>query len=52
VGSARLRPDGQTIRTLARRLARGGDPWEDIGSHARPLGEARERLAALQRDER
>ena len=41
----RLRPDRHTIRTLARRLERGGDPWADIGAHARGLGEASERLA-------
>jgi bifunctional non-homologous end joining protein LigD len=49
--SARLRPDGQTIGTLARRLSRDGDPWEDIAAHARGLGEARKRLAALRRRE-
>jgi bifunctional non-homologous end joining protein LigD len=51
LSDARLRPDGQTIRTLARRLGRAGDPWEDIADHARPLGAARDRLAALRRRE-
>ena len=40
-----LRPDGWTIRTLPARLASpAGDPWADIGAHARGLGAARRAL--------
>jgi bifunctional non-homologous end joining protein LigD len=49
LSDARLRPDRHTVRTLFRRLHRDGDPWEEIAAHARPLGEARERLARRRR---
>ena len=42
----RLDPQGWTARTLSDRLADGGDPWHDIGRHARALGPARRALAA------
>jgi bifunctional non-homologous end joining protein LigD len=37
-----------TIKTIARRLARRGDPWKDIARRARALHEAEERLDALE----
>ena len=41
---ARLDPQGWTVMTLADRLAEMGDPWHDIGRHARALGPARRAL--------
>ena len=46
-----LRPDKFTLRNIDRRLARVGDPWEDIARHARALGPARRRLDELLGDE-
>jgi bifunctional non-homologous end joining protein LigD len=43
---ADAQPD--TIKTIARRLARKGDPWKDIARRARALHEAEERLDALE----
>jgi len=37
-----------TIKTIARRLARKGDPWKDIGRRARALHESEQRLDALE----
>jgi bifunctional non-homologous end joining protein LigD len=37
-----------TIKTIARRLARKGDPWKDIARRARALHEAEERLNELE----
>jgi bifunctional non-homologous end joining protein LigD len=47
LGSSKLRPDGWTVRTLFKRLDSRGDPWEKIGSAARPLGGARRQLDEL-----
>jgi bifunctional non-homologous end joining protein LigD len=41
---AALRPDSFTLRTLPKRLERGGDPWADIAKSARGLGDARKVL--------
>jgi bifunctional non-homologous end joining protein LigD len=37
-----------SIKTIARRLARKGDPWKDIARRARALHEAEQRLDALE----
>jgi bifunctional non-homologous end joining protein LigD len=42
----RVAPDQHTIRTLGRRLSRGGDRWADL-PRGQTLGKARERLARL-----
>jgi bifunctional non-homologous end joining protein LigD len=42
-----LRPDKFTLRHLDRRLARLGDPWSEIGRHARGLDRPRRRLNEL-----
>lgn len=47
LGDSRLAPDRWTLRNLLRRLERKGDPWAEMGRHARGLGEARKRLARL-----
>ena len=40
-----LEPQGWTLRTLSGRLDElGGDPWADIASHAKGLGQARRAL--------
>jgi bifunctional non-homologous end joining protein LigD len=44
LSNSRLRPDGWTLRTIGRRLARIGDPWADIAAHAHGLSEARRAL--------
>jgi bifunctional non-homologous end joining protein LigD len=41
-----LDPQGWTMTTIGDRLARGGDPWEDIAAQARALGPARRALGA------
>jgi bifunctional non-homologous end joining protein LigD len=43
---ARVEPAQHTVRTVARRLARGGDRWVDL-PRAQSLGRARERLTRL-----
>jgi bifunctional non-homologous end joining protein LigD len=43
---ARLDPQGWTITSLADRLTDMGDPWDDIGRHARAIGPARRALGA------
>jgi bifunctional non-homologous end joining protein LigD len=47
LSNSRLRPDRWTLRNVLRRLGSEGDPWADIGAHARGLGEPRKRLAKL-----
>lgn len=42
----RIEPDQHTIRTIGRRLARGGDRWADLPP-PQSLGKARERLRRL-----
>ncbi len=44
---ASLDPRRFTIANLFHRLGQKSDPWSNIGRHARALGSARERLAAL-----
>ncbi|NMH96373.1 non-homologous end-joining DNA ligase [Pseudonocardia acidicola] len=44
---SRVAPDGHTVASIGRRLARTGDPWADIGSHARSAAAARGRLDRL-----
>lgn len=39
-----LDPRGWTVATIGARLADGGDPWRDIGRHARSIGPARRAL--------
>jgi bifunctional non-homologous end joining protein LigD len=39
-----LRPDGVTIGDLADRLKRHGDPWAQLGRHARSLTGPRREL--------
>jgi bifunctional non-homologous end joining protein LigD len=50
VADANTRSDGQTLRTMPGRLEHEGDPWADIGSYARALGNPRRRLERLLRD--
>ncbi len=47
LSNSKLRPDGWTVRTVLRRLARKGDPWALIGEEARGLAQPRKRLLAL-----
>jgi bifunctional non-homologous end joining protein LigD len=47
LSDSRLRPDRWTVRTVLRRLAKKGDPWEEIGKAARGTSQARKRLDAL-----
>ena len=47
LSNAKLRPDGWTIRTVLKRLEKKGDPWSGMGSHARGLGAAGNRLRAM-----
>ncbi|HYN52948.1 MAG TPA: non-homologous end-joining DNA ligase [Thermoleophilaceae bacterium] len=47
LSNSKLRPDGWTVRTVLRRLARKGDPWAAIGEEARGLAQPRKRLHAL-----
>jgi bifunctional non-homologous end joining protein LigD len=46
---ARVEPTQFTARNVFRRLGRKRDPWGEIGHHARPLPEARGRLASRNR---
>jgi len=43
----RIEPDQHTIRTIGRRLARGGDRWADL-PNGQSLGKPREKLRRLQ----
>ena len=45
LSDSRLRSDRWTIRTVMRRLAAKGDPWEQIAKSARATGPARRRLS-------
>jgi bifunctional non-homologous end joining protein LigD len=47
LSDSKLRPDRWTVRTVLRRLEAKGDPWADIGSAARGIGEARGKLEKL-----
>ena len=40
LAASRLRPDRWNVRNAFRRLAAKGDPWAEIGKHARALGNA------------
>jgi bifunctional non-homologous end joining protein LigD len=44
----RIEPDQHTIRTISRRLSRGGDRWSDLPA-GQSLGTAREKIARLAR---
>ncbi len=44
---SRIEPDRHTVRSLGRRTARTGDPWEGLRQHAQGLGRAMQRLARL-----
>ncbi|SDC97958.1 non-homologous end-joining DNA ligase [Glycomyces harbinensis] len=44
----RATPNGSTVASIRRRLARKTDPWAGIDDHAGAAGEARERLDALE----
>jgi len=44
----RIRPDQHTIRTIGRRIARGGDPWTEL-PRAQSLRRPREKLRRLPR---
>lgn len=46
---AKVVPDHYTTRSITRRLAQRGDPWEHMERDARPLDEARRRLRSLAR---
>jgi bifunctional non-homologous end joining protein LigD len=46
---SRVRPDGHTIRSVGRRLARLEDPWADTRKHLQGLGRASQQLAKLRR---
>jgi DNA primase len=45
---SRVEPAQHTVRTVARRLARGGDRWADL-PRGQSLGRARERLRRMGR---
>jgi bifunctional non-homologous end joining protein LigD len=47
LSQAGTRPDGWTLLTIPDRLQREGDPWANIASSARSLGEPRRRLQVL-----
>jgi bifunctional non-homologous end joining protein LigD len=47
LSDSKLRPDRWTVKTVLRRLAAKGDPWEDIQSYARSLGAPRRKLEAM-----
>ena len=47
LSDSKLRPDRWTVKTVLRRLAKKGDPWAEIQSHARGLSDPRRRLKAI-----
>jgi bifunctional non-homologous end joining protein LigD len=47
LSDSRLRPDRWTLRNVLRRLRSKGDPWGDMQSHARGIGNARRTLRSL-----
>jgi bifunctional non-homologous end joining protein LigD len=47
LSDSKLRPDRWTVKTVLRRLEAKGDPWADMGSCARGIGEARKKLGKL-----
>ena len=47
LSDSKLRPDKWTVRTVLRRLDKKGDPWAEIGAHARGLSAPKRQLNAL-----
>ena len=47
LSDSKLRPDKWTVRTVLRRLDEKGDPWAEIGAHARGLSAPKKELNAL-----
>jgi bifunctional non-homologous end joining protein LigD len=47
LSNSKLRPDRWTVKTVLRRLAAQGDPWEDIQSYARGLAGPQRKLRAM-----
>jgi bifunctional non-homologous end joining protein LigD len=47
LSDSNLRPDRWTIRNVLERLEREGDPWSDVGAHARGLSAPGKRLHTL-----
>jgi bifunctional non-homologous end joining protein LigD len=47
LSDSKLRPDRWTVKNVLRRLEANGDPWAEIGSCARGIGEPRKRLERL-----
>jgi bifunctional non-homologous end joining protein LigD len=47
LSDSRLRPDRWTLRNVLRRLQSKGDPWADMQSQARGIGNARRTLRSL-----
>jgi bifunctional non-homologous end joining protein LigD len=47
LSDSKLRPDRWTVRTVLRRLESKGDPWSDIGGHARGISAPAKRLRSL-----
>jgi bifunctional non-homologous end joining protein LigD len=47
-----VRPGTFTLRGMAERTSRAGDPWAELTRHASPLGPALERLDAIEVDGR
>lgn len=49
LSDSKLRPDRWNVRSVLRRLAAKGDPWADIGSYARGISRARQRVKPMLR---
>jgi bifunctional non-homologous end joining protein LigD len=47
VGRKDFHPERYTLGNVFRRLSRKGDPWADMGRHARALSQSRDRLDEL-----
>lgn len=52
VGKKDFHPERHTLGNVFRRLSRKGDPWADIGRHARSLSHSRGRLDELLANEK